>query len=184
MYKQQKRARRGPEDTDAKGTDGLVPPGPDVALGQQNLGDRLETSLANLTEARKNGHPFGFEDKTHFDAFMTQLNAELSSRDITGTPKVQGSAMHSRTPGDVDVEIVVTRAEFERLAKTFLSSAPEGHQKADLRRNIEKGKIPSFQFFPDAHPSIGDSVKGHTQGLAVQATLIVEGTDFDLGPTL
>ncbi|NVB83762.1 MAG: hypothetical protein HOV81_35635 [Kofleriaceae bacterium] len=182
MYKAQKKARKS---LDEGGTDGLFPPG-----YKESLGDRLETSLANLKEARDRGHPFGFEDKPHYDSFMSQLQNELAARDIHGTPKVQGSAMHSKTPGDVDVEIRVSADEFKRLAAKFLADAPEGKGKTDLKRNIEKGKIPSFHFFPNVAPSIGESVAKHTKNpttgepLSCQATLIVEGTDFDLGPTM
>jgi hypothetical protein len=181
MYKQQKRARRGAADIEAKGTDGLEPPHGEK---QPSLGERLETSVGNLREARERGFPFGFENRDKYETFMTQLRSELARCGINGTPVVQGSAMHSKTPGDVDVEVRVSKQEFDRLAAEFLRNAPTGKLKKNLQTNIDKGKIPSFHFFPNVNPPIGEKVAPNTANLTVQATLIVEGTDFDLGPTL
>jgi hypothetical protein len=37
--------------------------------------------------------------------------------------------MHSKTPGDIDMEIVVDQAEFDRLSKRFLENAPKGKRQ-------------------------------------------------------
>lgn len=102
---------------------------------------------------------------------------------------MQGSATHSKTPGDIDMEIVVDQTEFDRLAKLFFKNAPTKKAKDALKVSIEKHKIPSYQFYPQHDPSIADAAKPFTHGadgkpLEVQATLIVKGSDFDLGPFL
>jgi hypothetical protein len=87
------------------------------------------------------------------------------------------------------MEIVVDQAEFDRLAKRFLTSARDEQARNALKVSIKKNKIPSYQFYPNDDPSVASAVKKFTQGadgkeLEVQATLIVEGSDFDLGPFL
>ncbi|MBC7976388.1 MAG: hypothetical protein H7138_15565 [Myxococcales bacterium] len=173
MYKAQKKARKG------------VTSGLEVS---DDVGSRLEDSLDNLAQARKQGHPFGFKDKAQYEQFISTVDSEVASRGIKGKAKVQGSAMHSKTPGDIDMEIVVEQAEFDRLAKRFLEEAPKG-KESTLKVSIAKKKIPSYEFYPDHDPSIASAAKKLTQGadgkpLDVQATLIVKGSDFDLGPFL
>ena len=102
MYKAQKKARKG------------VTSGLELS---DDMGSRLEDSLDNLTQARKQGHPFGFKDKAQYEQFISTVDSEVASRGIKGKAKVQGSAMHSKTPGDIDMEIVVEQAEFDRLAE-------------------------------------------------------------------
>jgi hypothetical protein len=97
--------------------------------------------------------------------------------------------MHSKTPGDIDMEIVVDQAEFDRLAQQFLANATDKRAKDALKVSIKKNKIPSYEFYPQQDPSIASAVKKFTQAadgkpLDVQATLIVKGSDFDLGPFL
>lgn len=170
MYKAQKKAR--------KAGGALEPP--------SNVGARVEESVGNLAEARARGYPFGFKDKSQYEQFMTKLQSEISARKINGTPKVQGSAMHSKTPGDIDVEVLVEQAEFDRLSKKFLKDAPESAKK-QVQISIGKQKIPSYQFFPEYKPSVADAVKSLTGvdgPMEVQATLIVKGSEFDLGPFL
>jgi hypothetical protein len=110
MYKAQKKARKG------------VTSGLEVF---DDVGSRLEESLDNLAQARKQGHPFGFKDKAQYDQFISTVDSEVASRGIKGKAKVQGSAMHSKTPGDIDMEIVVDQAEFDRLAEQFLANATD-----------------------------------------------------------
>ncbi|HEX3473493.1 MAG TPA: DUF4157 domain-containing protein [Kofleriaceae bacterium] len=172
MYKAQKKARKG------------VTSGLEVS---DDVGGRLEESLDNLAQARKQGHPFGFKDKTQYKQFMTTVDSEVASRGIKGKAKVQGSAMHSRTPGDID--IVVDQAEFGRLSEQFLKNARDQRARNALKVSIKKNKIPSYEFYPHDDPSVANAVKKFTQGadgkeLEVQATLIVKGSDFDLGPFL
>lgn len=174
MYKAQKKARKG------------VTSGLEVS---EDVGGRLDESLDNLAQARKQGHPFGFKDKAQYEDFIGTVDSEVASRGIKGKAKVQGSAMHSKTPGDIDMEIVVDQAEFDRLSERFLKNVPDKKAKDALQVSIKKNKIPSYEFYPDDNPSIARTVKSLTQGadgkqLEVQATLIVKGSDFDLGPFL
>jgi hypothetical protein len=173
MYKAQKLARR------QGGV--LVPP--------QDVGKRLALSLANLRQARERGYPFGFADVSQYQAFAEAMRVALATRGIDGVAKVQGSAMHSQTPGDVDVEILVSRAEFDRLAKIYLGHVATGKLRSNLEDAIARAKIPSFFFYGAENPSVAHEVMdklraGSGFAMDVQATLIVKDSDFDLGPFL
>ncbi len=179
VYKAQKKARKAVSEG---GTGGRL----DVP---ENTGERIGESLDNLAQARKQGHPFGFKDKASYDSFISTVDSEITARGIKGRANVQGSAMHSKTPGDIDMKIDVDQAEFDRLSKKFLDNAPSKKERDALAISIKKNKIPSYEFFPDHNPSIGSTVRPLTLGadgkpLEVQATLIVKGSDFDLGPSL
>lgn len=84
------------------------------------------------------------------------------------------------------MEIVVDQAEFDLLSEEFMRAAPNKKAKDALKVSIGKNKIPSYEFYPRHNPSVASAAKKFTQGsngkeLEVQATLIVEGSDFDLG---
>jgi hypothetical protein len=179
MYKSQKRIRKPATEG---GTEGRL----DVP---EYSGQRLGESLDNLALARKQGHPFGFKDKASYEKFLSTVESELASRGIKGKPKVQGSAMHSKTPGDIDMAIVVDQTEFDKLAEKFLKNARSAKEREALKISIMKKKIPSYEFYPTHDPSLASNVKNLTLGadgkpLDVQATLIAKGSDFDLGPFL
>lgn len=178
MYKAQKRARKL---VGSGGTEGLNVP--------DSVGERVGESIDNLAKARAQGHPFGFANKAQYEQFISTVDKEVAARGIKGQAKVQGSAMHSKAPGDIDMEIVVDQVEFDRLAKDFVKNAPNAKAAAAVKASIAKKKIPSYEFFPDDSPSVASAAKKFTQGadgkeLEVQATLIVKGSEFDLGPFL
>ena len=154
-----------------------------------SVGERIGESMDNLAKARAQGHPFGFANKAQYEQFISTVDKEVAARGIKGQAKVQGSAMHSKAPGDIDMEIVVDQVEFDRLAKRFVDNAPTAKDAAAVKASIAKKKIPSYEFFPDDSPSVASAAKKFTQGadgkeLEVQATLIVKGSDCDLGPFL
>jgi len=168
MYKAQKASRK------EKGP--LAPP--------EGVGSRVDEAMTNLGEARARGYPFGFKDKAQYEGFLDTMKKSLDKRGIKGEPRVQGSAMHSKKPGDIDVEIQVDQAEFDRLADQFREKAGAGRGGRELETHIKNGKIPSSHFFPDHFPSVAAEAQGAVDGLSVQATLIVKGSDFDVGPFL
>ena len=175
MYKSQKQARKSKGPLEAP----------------KGVADRLDESVATLEVVRKRGFPYGFASKADYDSFISTVESGLKSRGIDGTPKVQGSSMHNTNPGDIDMEIVVTQAEFERLGAKFVENAPSKEAAESVAYDLAKRKIPSFKFYPDEKPSLASEVVEFTAKrgdasatLDVQATLIVQGSDFDLGPFL
>jgi hypothetical protein len=97
---------------------------------------------------------------------------------------VHGSAVHKTTPGDLDVAILVDEAKFQELGERFIANAQTPKRAKDIRKALEKGKIPSYYFGPGNGPSIGTSIYGKAGNLEVQASLIRKGSGFDLGPYL
>jgi hypothetical protein len=147
-----------------------------------NVANRLEASLDNLAAARRQGHPFGFADTPHYQRFMTRVRGSLTSRGLpVGDVRVHGSALHNRTPKDVDVAVIVDDDTFNRLGAAFAAGAPNPRT---VQAEVTKGKIPSHHFYPNNAPSVAVEAASETGELAVQVSLIRRGSPFDLGPYL
>ncbi len=127
----------------------------------KEVGARLETSLDNLSEARTRGYPFGFTDKGQYKGFMAKVTGSLDKRKIPSADvRVHGSAIHSKTPGDIDVSVIVDEATFNGLAAKFKSGAKDdANALKALTADIGKGKISSSNFYPDAKPSAAAEVR-------------------------
>ncbi len=152
----------------------------------ENVGARLEGSLANLDAARKRGFPWGFPDRASYDRFVGTVKASLDKRKIpSGDVRVHGSAMHNKTPGDIDVAVIVDEATFKKLGAQFASAAktnPRGTKA--LASDLEKGKISSANFYPDHDPSVAREAQSAADRLDVQISIVKSGSAFDIGPYL
>jgi hypothetical protein len=101
---------------------------------------------------------------------------------------MHGSALHSKTPGDIDVAVLADAAKFDSLAKQFVEAATSaGNTK--LAKTIAKeaahGKIPYVRFAPrEPGFAFGRVVRSAAGGRPVQASLIRRGSEFDVGPYL
>jgi Domain of unknown function (DUF4157) len=152
----------------------------------KDVGSRVETSLDNLAVARGRGYPFGFSDQAQYDAFMSKVKASLDKRKIpSGDVRVHGSAIHSTTPGDIDVAVIVDEATFHEVAGRFKSGAKgDANSIKALAGDVAKGKISSSNFYPDAKPSVAAEAAGAAGKLDTQISLIKAGSEFDVGPYL
>ena len=148
MYKAQKASRKSGE--------ALAPPA--------KVTSRLEESMNVLDEVRARGYPYGFASKADYETFMRGVEDGLKRRGIDGTPKVQGSAMHSRTPGDIDMEIVVTEAEFERLGKKFVDSATSKHWLTTSPAISPRRRYPRSNSTPITNPRLPPRSSLHVEG--------------------
>jgi hypothetical protein len=170
-YKARKEAREAGRE--------LMPP--------QDVGRRLTESLQNLAAARKRGYPFGFESLYQFRRFGLTLRDALRRYGVRADDvRVHGSALHKLRPDDIDVAVLVDRAEFDRLANQFIDVAKYGG-KTDLAETIAgeaaKGKIPYNRFAPrESGFEFGRIVRGAAGGKKVQVSLIPKGGEFDVGP--
>lgn len=152
----------------------------------KDVGSRLEGSLDNLTAARARGYPFGFADAAQYEGFLAKVKAALDKRKIpSGDVRVHGSALHSKTPGDIDVAVIVDEATFNALTAQFKSGA-KGDAAAvkALTADAAKGKISSSSFYPQNKPSAAAEVAGAAGALDAQISVIRAGSEFDVGPYL
>lgn len=152
----------------------------------KGVGSRLEGSLENLAVARARGYPHGFADAAQYEAFLAKVKASLDKRKIpSGDVRVHGSAIHSKTPGDIDVAVIVDEATFGALTAQFKSAA-KGDAAAvkALNADAAKGKISSSNFYPDTKPSAANEAAGAAGTLDTQISIIKAGSEFDVGPYL
>jgi Domain of unknown function (DUF4157) len=152
----------------------------------KDVGARVETSLDNLTTTRNRGYPYGFKDLAHYEAFTAKVKASLDKRKIpSGDVRVHGSAIHSKTPGDIDVAVIVDETTFNEIAARFKSAAKgDANATKALTGDIAKGKISSSNFYPDGKPSVAAEAAGAAGSLDTQVSLIKAGSEFDVGPYL
>jgi hypothetical protein len=115
-----------------------------------------------------------------------ESTASLDKRKIpSGDVRVHGSALHSKTPGDIDVAVIVDEATFDKLAAQFKSGAKgDANSLKALASDVGKGKISSSNFYPDAKPSVANEMAGAAGSLDAQVSVIKAGTEFDVGPYL
>ncbi len=100
--------------------------------------------------------------------------------------RVPVNASIGGAPANTDASL---EQEADELGAKAASALRDEQARNALKTSIRKHKIPSYEFYPRHNPSVASAVKKFTQGddakeLEVQATLIVEGSDFDLGPFL
>jgi hypothetical protein len=150
---------------------------------------RLRNALAELKVVRARGFPYGFASKATFQNFGRTVRDALKRYGVDLSEiKIQGSGLHSPTPGDIDVAVLADSGTFDKLAKQFADVAnTAGNTK--LAKTIAKeaadGKIPYVRFAPrEAGFEFGRVVRSAAGDKSVQVSLIKKGTEFDVGPFL
>lgn len=156
------------------------------AVAAGDVAGRLAERLENLAAARARGYPFGFSDIGAFRRFGRAVRDAVRRYGVAAKDiRVQGSAVTSRRPGDIDVAILVDRAEFDALARQFAQDAI-GRGNTKLARTIAKeaakGKIPYNRFGPREPEFVFGKAVQDVAGGKVNVSLIPRGGEFDLGP--
>ena len=150
---------------------------------------KLKSGLAELAEVRKRGYPHGFASKEAYKTFGDAVRdaARRYGVDVSDV-RVQGSALHNRTPGDIDVGLFVDAGKFDALARQFADAATSaGNTKLakTILKEAADGKIPHLRFAPrEAGFDFMGAVRGAAGNQKVQVSLIKRGSEFDLGPFL
>jgi hypothetical protein len=153
--------------------------------GIEDVGSKLQNNLENFEAVKQQGHPYGFNNVDEFKTFQSELKSALGRYDIPiDDIRVHGSAVNKKTPADLDVAILVDEAKFQELGEQFIRNADTTKRERDIRRAVQKGKIPSYYFGPGQPPSVGTSMYGKAGNLELQTSLICKGSEFDLGPYL
>jgi hypothetical protein len=148
---------------------------------------RLRNALTELQLVRARGFPYGFATKTAFQKFGQTVRDALKRYGVdVGEIKIQGSALHSPTPGDIDVAVLADSANFDRLAKQFVDFAnTAGNTKLakTIAKEAANGKIPYGRFAPrEAGFEFGRVVRTAAGDRPVQVSLVKRGSEFDVGP--
>jgi soluble lytic murein transglycosylase-like protein len=148
-----------------------------------DIGKDIEQSIENYNLVKGRGYPFGFQNVQQYQKFGENLTSALKKYNIPiGNIKVHGSAVHKTKPGDLDIAVLVSEQEFKNLGQRFYENARTSKRKKEIMQAISKGKIPSYYFGPGKGESVGTSIYGKSGDLSAQISLIVEKTEFDIGP--
>jgi hypothetical protein len=157
----------------------------DVYEPPTKVGDRIDAALDNLKAARERGFPFGFATKADFDKFVAGVKGALAKRSIpNGDVRIHGSALHSATPGDIDVAVIVDGPTFTKLGDRFKAASGSPKEAKTVVDDMNKGKIASSNFFGANEPAVAREVSGVGTSLDAQVSIIRAGSEFDLGPYL
>ena len=149
------------------------------------VGARIDTALDNLRIARDRGFPFGFATNADFDKFMATVKSALAKRSIPNSDvRIHGSALHSGTPGDIDVAVIVDDATFQSLGARFKARADTPQRVKVIADDLKKGKVASSNFFGNNDPLVAHEISGVGTPLQAQVSVIRAGSEFDLGPYL
>ncbi len=110
-----------------------------------NLEESVQQGMQNLAIARKRGYPYAFSSKEQFEKVSQYIKTTIKALDIPSNGMkiplndiaVQGSAVYRSAAHDVDIAILVTREDFEKL---IIQSFP--NEVARIRqRNLDPFKI-------------------------------------------
>lgn len=148
---------------------------------------RLTQSIDLLKQVTKRGYPYGFKSVSHFRRFSNTIKDALKKYGVNPKDvRVHGSSLHKLRPDDVDIVVLVSRAEFNKLTKQFVDVALDGGNTGlakTIGKEAAKGKIPYNRFGPrDPGFSFGQVVRKAANGRKVQVSLVPRGGDFDIGP--
>jgi hypothetical protein len=155
--------------------------------GVTDAAGKLRSGLRELAEVRKRGFPNGFPTLESFRRFGQTVRDAVRRYGVdVGEIRVHGSALHSKTPGDIDVAVLADAAKFDALAKQFAEAATSaGNTKLakTIAKEAANGKIPYVRFAPrEAGFEFGRVVRTAAGDKPVQVSLIKRGSEFDVGP--
>jgi hypothetical protein len=157
----------------------------DVYEPPTKVGDRVDAALDNLKTARDRGFPFGFATKADFDKFMASVKGALAKRSVpNGDVRIHGSSLHSTTPGDIDVAVIVDGPTFTELGARFKGASDGAKEAKMVVDDMNKGKIASSNFYGAKSPPVAQELSGVGTTLDAQVSVIRAGSEFDLGPYL
>ncbi len=156
--------------------------------GVTDAAARLRSGLKELAVIRARGFPSGFPTLDAFKRFGQTVRDALRRYGVdVGDIRVHGSAVHSRTPGDIDVAVLADAAKFDSLARQFVEAATSaGNTKLakTIAKEAASGKIPYGRFGPrePGFGPFGQVVRAAAGDKPVQVSLIKRGSEFDIGP--
>ncbi|TMQ17151.1 MAG: hypothetical protein E6J91_10650 [Deltaproteobacteria bacterium] len=113
------------------------------------------------------------------------MNGALAKRSIPNADvRIDGSALHCSTPGDIDVAVIVDEPTFTKLGERFKARADRPQNVKAITDDLKKGKIASSNFFGGNDPPVAVEVSGVGTSLQAQVSVIRTGSEFDIGPYL
>lgn len=148
----------------------------------EDLDESVETAMEGKAAAEQRGFPYGFTDLRQFEAFKAQLKAGLSGQGLPpNTPAIQGSSVFNPAAKDVDIAVLVSKNDFERLLeKSFGTPNPGSSAESTMLHAKRVGKITAGRLKPRLS-ALRDALQG-ILGKKVDLSIILKGGEFDVGP--
>lgn len=171
-----------------------------------DLDNDVKTGMGNAAAARARGYPYGFKDKAQFDVMATKLKGDVGT--LSPPPGgiaipnneivVQGSAVHRPGAPDVDLAVMVSPADFDKLIEqsfpnqcarvrarggdplALTEATATNAAERTLGRAVEYGKINRNV----VNPKLSDArnAASTVAGIKVDLSIIKKGGPFDHGP--
>lgn len=144
----------------------------------------VEGRMAGWEQVRERSFPNGFKDKEAFEAFKQTITSELKK---FGAPAddigVHGSAVNKPDPGDIDVAVRVDQATFDKLVNLARLNRGPGTMKT-IANNAANGIMKSYYLPNIDGKTFPQAIYGAAGDMKVQASFILKGGPFDIGPYL
>lgn len=142
-------------------------------------------SMGNLDTVLTRGYPYGFESKVQFEQFGRKIKSFLQDQ---GYPvddiRIQGSAVINKTPGDIDVGVMVSSEKFAEIIKqSFKSPTPGSSKEKTMLHALSEGKITAGNCRPKLS-SLRRELQALLNGKKVDISIILRGGNFDVRPTM
>ncbi|MEO7730521.1 MAG: DUF4157 domain-containing protein [Kofleriaceae bacterium] len=171
-----------------------------------DLDAAVKQGMSDLAAAKERGFPYGFKDKKSFDEFGRTLKGGVANEPTPagGIPvpisdaAIQGSAVYRPTPGDVDVALLVSQQQFDKLIeqsfakevakvrargidplRMTMSEATTAAEKT-LANAVETGIIKRNKVVPRLS-DVRDTLET-VSGMSVDLSVVKRGGQFDRGP--
>jgi Domain of unknown function (DUF4157) len=171
-----------------------------------DLDAAVTQGMGDLATVKQRGFPYGFKDKRTFDEFCRTLKGGVANEPTpaggipvpTSDAAIQGSAVYRPTPGDVDVALLVTEQQFDKLIeqsfakevakvrargidplRMTMSEATTAAEKT-LANAVETGIIKRDKVVPRLS-DVRDKLEA-VSGMGVDLSVVRRGGKFDRGP--
>ena len=142
-------------------------------------------ALGDLEKARARSFPYGFDSESQFQTFKGKVLSELEARAIpTDDVAVHGSSVHSPTPGDIDVAVLVDETQFKAILEEVETQQFSPDAEAKIAKYANDGLIRGYYFPRIGGTTFPTSVYGAAGGLSIQVSVVLRGGGFDIGPYL
>lgn len=145
----------------------------------------LQLRLGNYLIAAKMGYPFGFSDVHAYLEFKEKILQALRKWKLPiDEICIQGGAITTNPPKDMDIAVLVDKGAFDLLYNRMKESAIPS-LRPEIDNNRAKGVIKQFHFERIlGEPSFAQKIYGAAGPYKIQLSIVLRGGSFDIGPYL
>jgi hypothetical protein len=144
----------------------------------------VRESAGTWAAVKERGYPNGFADRPQFEGFKGRIKGALDDLGLPSTEVgVHGSAVHRPNPNDIDVAVLVDRAQFDQLRQQMRGQIRVPKMLGDFDAYAKDGLLRGFYFPRKAgEPTFNQKIHGAAGERKVQVSIVLRGSEFDVGP--